>query len=75
MIADGLLNEAIAGEGRIRAAREIMDRIEGRVPLPLVGANDEPFSIVIESERCRFFSEGHSQFDSCGLTASPDQCW
>lgn len=49
LIADRLVNEAISGEQLVRACREIMDRVEGRVPLPLIGSSDEPISIVINS--------------------------
>ena len=49
LIADRLVNEAITGEQLVRACREIMDRVEGRVPLPLIGSSDEPVAIIINS--------------------------
>ncbi len=45
VVADSLITEALGGDGKVRAAREIMDRTEGRVPLPLIGSSDEPISI------------------------------
>lgn len=32
-----------------RMLREIADRTEGRVPLPLIGSTDEPIAILIQS--------------------------
>jgi hypothetical protein len=49
VLADALITEAIAGKGKVHAAREIMDRVEGRVPLPLIGSTDEPLAITILS--------------------------
>jgi hypothetical protein len=36
-------------EGSVRAARETVDRTEGRIPLPLVGSDDKPIAINIIS--------------------------
>jgi tyrosyl-tRNA synthetase len=47
VVADALITEAIGGEAKVRAAREVMDRVEGRVPLPLIGSTDEPIAITI----------------------------
>lgn len=49
VLVRGLIRESFMGKQRVRAIREVMDRIEGRVPLPLIGANDGPIDIQIVS--------------------------
>lgn len=49
VLVRSLLRESFVGRNRVRAVREVMDRVEGRVPLPLIGSNDGPIEIQILS--------------------------
>jgi Family of unknown function (DUF5681) len=53
LIAHSVIEEAIAGKNKVQAAKEITDRVEGKVPLPLMGVNDAPVEITIVSKMAR----------------------
>ena len=41
------------GKASTYAAKEVMDRVEGKVPVPLMGVNDAPNDITIVSKMAR----------------------
>ena len=53
LIAHSVIEEAIVGKNKVQAAKEITDRVEGKVPLPLMGVNDAPIDITIVSKMAR----------------------
>jgi hypothetical protein len=48
-VADALVKEAMAGN--INAIKEIADRLDGKVPTPIAGDDENPLSIVARIER------------------------
>jgi Family of unknown function (DUF5681) len=52
-ISHSIIEEATVGKNKVQAAKEITDRIEGKVPLPLMGVNDAPVEITIVSKMAR----------------------
>jgi hypothetical protein len=52
-ISHSVIEEAIGGKNKVQAAKEITDRVEGKVPLPLMGVNDAPIDITIVSKMAR----------------------
>jgi len=52
-IAYSVIGEVVAGKNRVPAAKEIADRVEGKVPLPVMGVADAPVEIIIVSKMAR----------------------
>ena len=52
-VAHSIIEEVIVGKNKVQAAKEITDRVEGKVPLPLMGVNDAPIDITIVSKMAR----------------------
>jgi hypothetical protein len=48
-VADALVKEAMAGN--INAIKEIADRLDGKVPTPIAGDDENPLNIVARIER------------------------
>ena len=53
LVAHSIIEEVIVGKNKVQAAKEITDRVEGKVPLPLMGVNDAPIDITIVSKMAR----------------------
>jgi hypothetical protein len=52
-IAYSVIGEVIAGKNKVYAAKEIADRVEGKVPIPLMGVDGAPIDITIVSKMAR----------------------
>src|SRR5499425_2305844 len=52
-IVYGIIGEAVAGKNRVHAAKEITDRVEGKVPIPLMGVDNAPLEVTIISKIAR----------------------
>ena len=48
-VADALVAKAITGD--VQAIKEIADRLDGKVPTPIAGDDENPLSIVARIER------------------------
>ena len=52
-ISNSIIEEATMGKNKVQATKETTDRVEGEVPLPLMGVNDAPVEITIVSKMAR----------------------
>ena len=52
-IAYSVIGEVVAGKNKVHAAREIADRVEGKVPLAVMGVSDAPLELTIISKMAR----------------------
>ena len=52
-IAYSVIGEVVAGRNKVHAAREITDRVEGKVPLAVMGVSDTPLELTIISKMSR----------------------
>ncbi len=48
-VADALVKKAISGD--VQAIKEIADRLDGKVPTPIAGDDENPLSIIARIER------------------------
>lgn len=53
LIADRLISASLGKSGSVHAAKEIMDRVEGKVPIPVMGVDGSPLELTIVSNMAR----------------------
>src|SRR5262250_3532658 len=53
LIAYSVIGEIVAGKNRVQAAKEITDRVEGKVPIPVMGVDAAPLEVTIISKIAR----------------------
>ena len=62
-IVYSVIGDVIAGKNRVYAAKEIADRVEGKVPVPLMGVDGAPVDITRSSQRWLDRNERRSEAD------------